>query len=115
MAVSVVLKVFPAAAMSGITWQECYETKIVVLDKEPQRLVEQISRPFQAILKKNPEAVLLSIFDELVACPDNHFSHEERLQAEAMGVLRNWLLDHIVKHDQQYGPYLEARGGRLIS
>ncbi len=33
---------------------------------------------------------------------------------EVMGFLRNWLLEHIVKHDRQYGSYLESRGGRFI-
>ncbi|HEY5672827.1 MAG TPA: bacteriohemerythrin [Malonomonas sp.] len=33
---------------------------------------------------------------------------------EVMGFLRQWLLDHIVKHDMQYGPYLESRGGRFL-
>lgn len=138
--------------MSGITWKGVYETNIVALDKEHQRLVEQINRLHQAIRDKRSEDVMLSIFDALVEYTSQHFVHEERLleeygypqlseqqaehqllaqqvldyrqhltggtavsATEVMGFLRNWLLDHIVKHDKHYGPYLESRAGRFVS
>ena len=33
---------------------------------------------------------------------------------ELLKFMREWLLNHIMQVDQQYGPYLEARGGRFI-
>ena len=33
---------------------------------------------------------------------------------EVMAFLRSWLLEHIVKEDVPYGPFLESRGGRFL-
>ena len=63
--------------MAVIKWKECYETKITSLDGEHQRLVEQINQLIEAIKERRSEAVMLSIFDELVNYTEQHFKHEE--------------------------------------
>ena len=68
--------------MSVIKWKDCYETKIVSLDKEHQGLVEQINRLYQAIREQRSEEVMLSIFDDLLDYTKQHFVHEERLLEE---------------------------------
>jgi len=34
------------------------------------------------------------------------------LSTETMEFLKNWLIDHIMGSDQQYGPHLNAKGIR---
>lgn len=41
-------------------------------------------------------------------------SGTEELARELLTFLREWVLDHIVKVDKEYGSYLESRGGRFI-
>ena len=65
--------------MAIIKWKECYETKNACLDSEHRRLVEQINRLFEAMKEHRTEAVMLSIFDELVGYTEQHFKHEEEL------------------------------------
>ena len=41
-------------------------------------------------------------------------SSTEELAKELLTFLRKWLLEHILKVDKEYGPFLESRGGRFI-
>jgi len=68
--------------MPVITWKECYETKIISLDKEHQRLVELINQLYEAIRQKRSEEVMLPIFDQLLDYTKQHFAHEEEVLEE---------------------------------
>jgi len=39
---------------------------------------------------------------------------DECAARELLNFLRTWLLEHIVKVDREYGPYIESRGGRFV-
>lgn len=38
----------------------------------------------------------------------------QELAKEMLKFLRNWVLEHIVEMDKQYGPFLESRAGRFV-
>jgi len=44
----------------------------------------------------------------------DHAVKDEGAARELLNFLRTWLLEHIVKVDREYGPFIESRGGRFV-
>lgn len=44
----------------------------------------------------------------------DHAERDESAARELLNFLRTWLLEHIVKVDREYGPFIESRAGRFV-
>ncbi len=44
----------------------------------------------------------------------DHTVRDEGAGRELLNFLRTWLLEHIVRVDREYGPFIESRGGRFV-
>jgi hemerythrin len=54
------------------------------------------------------------LIEDVAQLKERSSGGDEALARELLKFLREWVLNHIMEVDQQYGPYLEARGGRFI-
>ncbi len=54
------------------------------------------------------------LIEEIQAFKQKATSGTEVLARELLKFLRVWLMEHILKADKEYGPFLESRGGRFV-
>lgn len=68
--------------MIGISWKDCYATKVSCFDAEHKKLVLLVDRYFKALREKRGNEVVKEILAELLDYAGTHFAHEENLMKE---------------------------------
>jgi len=68
--------------MALIQWDQKYETGIKQFDEHHQKLVDLINKLYDAMRAGQGNSILASVFNELIAYTQYHFSAEEKLFKE---------------------------------
>ena len=68
--------------MIGITWKDCYATKVDSMDAEHKRLVALIDQYFRAIRESRVVQEIDGLLEQIVEYTKYHFSHEEKIMLE---------------------------------
>jgi hemerythrin len=75
-----------------------------------EKLMAEYNFPGLAEHQKTHQALIQAVQE----IKERALAGGEELAQALFKFLRAWVLEHIVEVDKQYGPYLEARGGRFI-
>jgi hemerythrin len=75
-----------------------------------EKLMEEYQFPGLAVHQQEHRNLVVAV----QALRKDHAVLDESAARELLNFLRTWLLEHIVKVDREYGPFIESRGGRFV-
>ncbi len=69
--------------MRDLIWDKTLSVQVEEIDEDHRRLVESFNRLGHAMEQNEPREYVELLLEELLACTEWHFKHEERLMFEA--------------------------------